>query len=504
MAHNSTSIAARFIGAARKLIGVAGGAVRRVFNRIEGATSFSTSRGYIYQGYQSSRFDATKSNRMELVRKARYFEYNSALVNKLADIFENYTVGAGTPVIPASSDADWNQRAAESWSKFCKYPCVNSLMSFGSVQSLIARRWFIDGEVFILLTNGSSGAPRLQLIETHLVNTPPEYGSKEGTNIFDGVLTDPALGGRPIGYFIGSEDANGKLTYNGATSSDFVIHVFEPMRANEFRGLPFTTPVINLIQDLDELHIYEMKAAKDAAETSLFIETQSGELDVKSFRAARYTTTALTKDSSTTVERTQYYKDMTGGRAVVLKQGDKVSQANIQRPGVNTLNYWRLVAEEICSGVGIPYCLAFPESMQGTVYRGTLAMAATFFNSRFTTLASTWERIYEYYMKWAVRNDPTLRGAPADFYRCTIQPPASPDVDRLYNSTAVIAELEAGTTNYDLIYGPRGKDWRVELRKKAEQAAYIKSLAEEFKLEPKDISAFRLTAETQKEETNVT
>lgn len=476
--------------------------IRGIFNKIEGATVWTPSRSYIQQGYQSSRLDASKTDRITLVRKARYFEYNSPIINRLADIFENYTVGSGTPVIPNSSDAEWNKRAAVVWSRFCKYPMINSRMSFGTMQSLVARRWFVDGEIFILLTSEPivqggrtvGGRPRLQLIETHLVNTPDVAQQAEGERVIDGVTVDQSLGGRPVGYYIGQEDKGGRVTYTVPTAAKNVIHVSEPMRANEYRCLPFITPCVNILHDLDDLHLYEMKAAKAAADTSLFIETASGELDPKTVRAARFSVAGINKDGATTENRTEYYKDATGGRSVVMKTGDKVSQLQGGRPSVITQQYWRTLTEYICASTGIPYQLAFPESIQGTVYRGVLSMSATYFESRFLALRDVWQRIYEYVMEWEIKNNPELRGAPSDWFECTIQAPQSPDVDRLYNSTATISELEAGTLNYSLVFGPRGKNWRVELRNKAEEVKYIKELAAEYGLDPAEISAFKLTA----------
>lgn len=477
---------------------------RGIFNKIEGATLWSPARSYIQQGYQSSRFDASKSDRITLVRKARYFEYNSPIINRLADIFENYTVGSGTPVIPNSSDPEWNKRASAVWERFCKYPMINSRMSFATMQSLVARRWFVDGEVFILLTSepvyDKSGRvigahPRLQLIETHLINTPPASAQSEGDRIIDGVTVDQTMGGRPVGYYIGQEDGKGQVSYTVATAAKNVIHVCEPMRANEYRCLPFITPCVNILHDLDDLHLYEMKAAKAAADIALIISTSTGELDPKSMRAARFTQSGINKDGAAPEDKTTYYKDATGGRSVVLKTGDKVDQLANGRPSVVTQAYWRSLTEYICAATGIPYQLAFPESIQGTVYRGVLAMSATYFESRFLTLRDVWQRIYEYVIEAEMKGgNPELRGAPADWYACTIQAPQSPDVDKFYNSSATIAELEAGTLNFGMVFGPRGKDWQVELRNKAIQVKFIKDLAAEYGLDPAEISAFKLTA----------
>jgi hypothetical protein len=76
------------------------------------AEQYSTSRSYIPTTIQGARFDANYSARLTMLAKARDCERNSALVNRMADLWEEYTVGTGLQLQPASSDAEWNKRAA--------------------------------------------------------------------------------------------------------------------------------------------------------------------------------------------------------------------------------------------------------------------------------------------------------------------------------------------------------------------------------------------------------
>ena len=80
-------------------------------------------------------------------------------------------------------------------------------------------------------------------------------------------------------------------------------------------------------------------------------------------------------------------------------------------------------------------------------------------------------------MAGEIRTDPTLANPPADWYEVAIQAPRAPNVDVGRNSAAQLAELEAGITTYDEIYGARGIDWRAALEAKAREASYINSLA---------------------------
>lgn len=433
-----------------------------LFNRYEGAT-YTTSRSYVPAAVQDARADLGKCTREELVRKSRYWEKNDALYNRLCDLFESYTVGAGLVLQPSSQDDSWNKAAREWWSAWERYCDLTSRQTFGTVQSLIARAWFVDGECFVVLTRGESGRPRIQVIEAHNVSTPAKLSASEGKTIIDGIKVDGV--GRPTGYYI-----NGSLV-----AADSVIHVFEPNRPGQYRGIPFCHAVLNDIHDLSDLQLLEMQRARQAAEVSNIITTSSGELDAAQARRNRIAVGAAETGNAST--RDDYYRSVFGASARVLRRGDDFKQFKIESPSDATRALWLNLEEKICAGIGMPRILAYPGSMQGTVYRGALDMANSFFRVRSSVLGECFRRIYEFSMGWAVSNDAALKtNTPDDWYSVNIQPPRAVNVDVGRNSSAQLAELEAGATTLDDIYSPLGKDWREQLRKRKAELDYITEL----------------------------
>lgn len=446
----------------------------RVQARYEGATR-STSRSHIPAAVQSARFDASCSARNELVRKARYFEKNSAIFNRLADIFENYTAGAGLQLTPASSDPEWNKRAKEWWDGWCRYPDLTSRSSFGTVLSLIARTWFVDGECFVLLTKGESGRPRIQLLEGHLCATPPSLAHLEGNTIVDGIGIDQ--NGRPIEYWFASEDARGNKIWGKPTPAEYVIHVGEPSRAGMYRPLPFCYPVINKLHDLDDLEILEMKAAKEAARHINFIKNAEGSISPQQLEQARYgTTKTISTGSVIEEERRKYYQEGVGGETIVGKHGDEMERLSSNRPTVVTREYWKDLKADVCAGFGIPYVLVYPESMQGTVYRGALDMADAFFGSRFLTIEDCVRRIYEYVMGVARYRERNLQNYPGNWAAVVVHQPRSVNVDVGRNQTALLQGIAAATSTYDDAYGPLGYDWRERFDRLKEQQDYAEKI----------------------------
>ncbi len=424
--------------------------------------------------YRDAREDLDKWTRQRLQEKARYWERNCALVGRLADVFECYTVGSGLQVNPSSSSSAWNEAAKGWWRVWERFADVSSRQTFGTLQGLLARSWFVDGEVFVLLTQGGApagkvGRARVQVIEAHRCETPPDRTKDEGVSVVDGVEIDTG-NGRPTGYWFW-QPGQGNTKVFRLYPAESIVHVFEPSRPGQYRGLPFFTSALNTIDDLDELKRLEMKAARAAAVVANIIKTQSGEVNPLDLIASG----GAVSESSSTSEVTAYQEKL-GGETLVLKTGEDLAQFQSNRPSVVTREYWRDLQAEVCASAGIPAVLVYPDQMQGTQYRGSLDMAAAFFRSRSAVMQEVVRRIYEYVIGSSKDREKGLEGAPTDYYAVSIQPPRSVNVDVGRNSAAMIAELGAGATNFEMVYGPQGLDWREELKKLSDQLAFASSL----------------------------
>lgn len=475
-----------------RFVAAAVAATMIVFNRYEAGVRWGTGRSYLPGYVQDARFDADSATREEIIRKSRYFERNEAIIARLADIFEQYTIGTGLPVSPASSDEDWNQRKKEKWEQWCKVCDLTSLQSLSTIIATAARSWFIrDGEAFILKTRGRDqeggpARPRIQLIEAHRVATPSNMTAQEGKKIIDGIEVDSR--GRPVAYWM--RDGFDDETFR-RIPAQFVIHIFEPDRPGQYRGLPATYPILNALHDLSDLEILEMLAAKDAAEKSTIYETASGELDrtAEGMRRERYSqSTQNSSGTETTEQKTRFAKQTLGGRVMAIKLGEKVTQFLSNRPTVTQQWYWDYLTSKICAGVGISKLLVYPWSMQGTVTRADLDIMAGFFRTRSAILQQAVREIWLYVTQWEIQNDPEIADPPADWRNVTIRAPRSVNVDVGRNSSAMLSELKAGVRTYQDVYAELGLDWREQLRQKAKEAKYIRELAKEYDVEPGEIA----------------
>jgi capsid protein len=463
-------------------------------NYYEGAQTDYTARSLLPGVLQDARFDADKATREELARKARFFEANEGIVNRLADVFEQYTVGPGLSVVPKTEDEDYNLAAGQWWEDWCKFPDVSSNLHFGTVQGQMARALFIDGEVFIYKTfSRETGRPRIQLIEAHRISTPPHLQAQEGKGIIDGIEFAVDEHGNPVGkprvYWCRMDGSRGTML-SGNTSGrgvwepiqgDRIIHLFDPARPGMVRGLTYLYPVINDLHDLSDLQKLEMAAAKNNSEVANVVTNKTGEANLAAMKRDRWRITSQNASgNSVTKTAPLVYETTLGGRTIYISNGEKFEQFRSDRPGAATRDYWDYLVRKICAGVGISALLVLPFSLQGTVTRADLDVAAAFFKSKSGLIQAVLREIYIWAMGWAVKFDRSLDGAPREWWRTAIRPPRSVNVDVGRNSAAILDELEGGVRTYQDVCGELGFDWRVVLEQKAIEASFINHLVDKY------------------------
>ena len=480
-----------------------------VFNVREAARHWTPERSRLRAYLQSARKDWSAADREIIQGKSRFFVQNTGIGQRLATVFETYTAGSGLQVIPASSDPEWNAAAKKAWDAWCEMPDLNTRQSFACIQGLWAREWFESGGMFVYLTySPDSKRPRIQNFRAHQCKSPDDR--RGDATVFDGIQFKGELDKdgeflpiRPTGYFLGAEDNEGNVKLPKIPKpAEYVIHIFEPENVGQVREVPFLAAVLNELHDLDDLRELEMKAAKEEAKTTNIVKTRNREVpNAEAMRRQRFSqSVVLNTGLSSTETRAAYVTDAIGGETVALYPDEDLVRTPGTRPSKTTMDYWRELKEEVCIGADIPYVLVYPDSMQGTVYRGSLDMAAASFRARSAVIASASRRVYEYVIEWESRNG-ELRGKkrPADWKNVTISAPRAPNVDIGRNAKAEVDSLGAGTTNYDSIYGPLGKDWRQELRQRAQEVKFIRDLAAEYGLEPEDIAVLPSQAKVKPE-----
>lgn len=463
----------------------------------EGAVRWSPNRSSLPEETpRDARQDLSAWDLDELIRKNRYYSKNGpAVYIRLQTLFAQYTVGSdGIKIVPASSDLNFNALVAEAWSETCKNFEVSG-KSYAKASEEGANTLFSDGSFFIVKSfievpkepGRPTKVPKIWLVGRHRIKTPPQLRESEGKTLFNGIQLDPSRT-FPVAYWISNGDSFERY------EASSVEHVFDSTRPGQLDGVPILGHGgLNLLNDLCDLQALQMKKAKAAADVANMVFSEEDALsDEEVLRSA--SSTVVTEDSTGTQKtetRLRNFREAHGGAWSFFRPNEKVQQFKSEAPSVTEQWHWRKVEADVCAIAGSSIQLVYPESIQGTVQRGDLDIAAATYRGWSCLLGEHFCRVYLWWLEWAIKNDPRLKNPPADYRNHEIRPPRGPDVDIGRNSKADIQEVESGLQTFQTYYARRQKDFRVELRQKAIEARLVADLAKEFDVEKSEISTIQ-------------
>lgn len=418
----------------------------------------------------ASRHDMPQYERYKIVAQSRYYEKRAPIYNRLADLFEEFIVGpTGMQMIPESSNRIWNNKAREyfeNWSENCDDQGFKHLKT---IQGIIARTWFVDGEIFILLKN-NNGQRTIRLVETQEVQ-----GGDSKENTIDGIRYDSNM--KPIGYYIKNLH-NGNYSYY---ESEDVIHLFTPIRPNQLRGLPYCYPVLKQLDAYTRLLSFEMKHSLNMSRRVGVITRQAEEqaIDTIEYLRAQSMGEEIAAENPDLPKKdieqeVQKVSETYGGEIAYLNPGENFKELITGRPTQETMNLFLFLTNEICEGVGIAKVFYHPESTQGTVTRAIIEVQKSFFSGHSSLFTELMRNIYLF----------SIKGFPAggvkNWSRVNVKPPRSIVVDIGRDSQKEIEELKSGIKTFRDAYAERGMDWRIELEQCAEEAATINEIAKRY------------------------
>jgi len=446
------------------------------------ATQWSPDRTAINSYVQDADKDSPIGTQREFIRIMRWFEKNNATVQKILDLLETNVVGTGINPSPSSENAKWNASALAWWKQWVNHADIGGRLNLYQLQAIILRAVAVDGEIFVHLTSDpDTGRPRLALIEAHRVTSSRAQLTDAQRKLIDidGVLIDP-ITSKPLFYIVQSEGGKTARVISAAN----IVHVYEPSRANQYRGITIFHAVTNILHDQADLQKFEMQAAKAAAVTAQIIKTATGEAPdavIGPENSETYT------DSE---GKAQYYAKQFGSATRILQTGDSWEQAQNSRPNPAMRDFWQYLDRLVCRGVGISAAgvLDYEGGWGGAALRGAVACDNRFYSVRSESLNTALNKVWAHAIGWAIEEG-ELVGSPSGWASPRWQPPRRSTVDIGRESASIINELKAGLRTYQDIYGEGGADSEERLTKKADEAAFIYKLAESRGIPPQAIAS---------------
>lgn len=216
--------------------------------------------------------------------------------------------------------------------------------NFYQLQSLAMLTWLVEGECFAVLPYARRTG---EIFETKVKFLNGNYCESQETSEFIKNGVEFNKDGEPVAYYF----KNDKFEYKRVPTFSKVgrrnlIHLFEKERIGQRRGIPFLSPVI---ETLSQLNRYGNAELTNAVLSSLFTVFITSDKDTM-------TTNKIGGVNITQNRRNPDEKEISlgSGNLFRLQPGEKLEFANPNRPNTNYENFCNIVCKQIGACLGIP------------------------------------------------------------------------------------------------------------------------------------------------------
>ena len=303
-------------------------------------------------GGKAASIDARLESAMRSRRLAAWLpptrNLNAAIA---ADEFVANAVGTGIKPSPLLDDAETKGAIQALWLAWTDEADADGLTDFYGLQALIARELFVAGECFVRLrprrpSDALSVPLQLQLLQAEMLPLAKTGTAPNGNAVRCGIEFD-AIGRRVAYWFLRKHPGDATDTTIAAEQytrvpADAVLHIRKPIEAGQLRGLPWITPTLVRLFQMDQYMDAQVERQKTAA---LFV----GFVTVASPDEALLGETAMDDGTGLAQLRPALFQKLLPGEDVTFSQP----------PGVgNDFDlFWYRVCLEVAAGVGLPYAV---------------------------------------------------------------------------------------------------------------------------------------------------
>ncbi len=366
----------------------------------------------------------------------------------------------------------WEQSTAREWKIFCKSADFTSVQNFQDLQALMFRATLESGDVFAIRRFredfGDTYGTKIQFIEADRVSNPNRGSDGMGTKknkIFAGVEIN--RDGRHQAYHVSDEHPGAlhkgaddwrRVPARDKQGRPIVIHMFDRLRPDQTRGVPYLAPVIEALKQMGDYSDAEIMGAVVSAMFTVFVKSETGD-DILDTDA---TSTSGVLDANEELS-------LGNGAIVDLAAGEDITFANPSRPNSNFEPFMAAFLRQVGSALELPFELLIKHfTASYSASRAALEMAWQFFARRRGWMIRNFlQPIYEWFLEEAIAlgrvtapgffNDPAIRLAysNADWIGAT-----RIGLDPLKEARADKTDIELGTkTRAQVVMERTGGTW---------------------------------------------
>lgn len=259
------------------------------------------------------------------------------------------------------------QEIVDLWTDFCAVADADGVLDMYGMQTLAVRAWLESGEVFIRRRPRlpSAGLPlplQLQLIEADMVpllDADVAKGLPEGNVIRSGIELDKR--GRRVAYWVFKEHpGDGGMAIVDAdalvrVAAIDMLHVFEPLRPGQLRGVSMLAPVLVRLKNIGDYEDATLERQKLANLYVGFIARTTppapGDEDLDPLTGQPIAWAAEGVDAPVGAP----LPGLSPGLMQELEDGQKVDWSNPPEAGTTYSDYLRTQHMGTAAAAGLPY-----------------------------------------------------------------------------------------------------------------------------------------------------
>lgn len=278
---------------------------------------------------------------------ARNNPYGKAIIDRLV----TNIVGTGIVPVPRATNRELRKQIAALWLTWTDECDAAGLLDFYGQQSQVVRLWTEAGEAFVRLRSrlpagGLSVPLQLEVVEPELC---PHTWDNVTQRIRAGIQFDGV--GRRIAYYFHPSRPELPLDYDPgqlkAVPADSVIHLFDPLRAGQLRGLPILTPALPSLRELDKF-IDATLLRQQIANLFVAFLTNNG-------TPGESTLDPLTNQTAETDENGRNITPLEPGLFQELGPGEEVSFSDPPDVMQGFADFIKAQLRGACAATGVPY-----------------------------------------------------------------------------------------------------------------------------------------------------
>jgi lambda family phage portal protein len=282
-------------------------------------------------------------------RAVRNDGYAKGTIDKLV----TNIIGTGIKPLSLVKDAEVRKAIHALWLRWTDQSDADGLLDWYGQQAQAVRGWLEAGEIFIrlrprLVTDGLVVPLQTQVLEPEMCPHTYNGVARNGNKIRAGIEFDK-LGRRTAYYFYASRPGDLNDWEQGdlrPIPAESVIHLFDPLRAGQLRGLPHLTQALIRLHELDKFDDATLLRQQIANLFAGFVKTANADgADIN----------PLTGTAPTSTSGDRPVVSFEPGIFQELGPGETVEFSEPPDAGSNYASFMKQQLYAIAAATGVPY-----------------------------------------------------------------------------------------------------------------------------------------------------